>query len=160
MSAMRKMFAPPIKDGEQPPPRPDFPEPSEEELKLYGERSLGAFIYDGCTEAENLKRWRIPPKTIREGDWGKEYYLIGPEQTGYFSFSRADVKGSVALIETGYPRVGIVLSGSGKITFDGGVLEIKKGDELFLPYNIPNAKVEGDLSLVLCYPEGSPNLIK
>ncbi|MDR0858840.1 MAG: hypothetical protein LBN97_07410 [Oscillospiraceae bacterium] len=136
-----------------------MPKSTEEELKLYDERTLGAFIYDSCSEAENLKRWRIPQKIIRQGDWGSEYYLIGPEQTAYFSFSRADIRGSVPLIDAGVPRVGIVLSGEGVITFDGGELPIKKGDELFLPYNIPGAAVTGDLSLILCYPEGTSNFL-
>ncbi|MDR2531141.1 MAG: class I mannose-6-phosphate isomerase [Oscillospiraceae bacterium] len=160
MSALAKMFAPPPpKPGEPaPPPRPARPEPDPEAQKLYDERSLGAFIYDGCSESENLRRWRIPQKTIREGGWGKEYYLIGPEQTSYFAFSRLDLNGSVEVLSPGVPRVGIVLEGAGTLKFDGGTLEVKRGDELFLPYDIPGLTAEGELSLVLCYPEGTPAL--
>jgi mannose-6-phosphate isomerase len=134
---------------------PDAPSPFPvEDEAVYNEKSLGAFVYDGCAPEENLRRWRIPHKTIREGAWGKEFFLIGPDQTSYFSFTRLDVRGSAPIRGTGYPQVGIVLKGEGAITFEGGSLPVRSGDELFLPYNIPNVKVEGDISVVLCHPEG------
>jgi mannose-6-phosphate isomerase len=141
-------FRPKDADPDAPPPFPM------EDEALYNEKCLGAFVYDGCSPEENLRRWRIPHKTIREGAWGREFFLIGPEQTGYFSFTRIDVKGSVPIRNTAFPQVGIVLKGSGVITFESGSLNVRQGDELFFPYNIPQAAIEGDVSLVLCYPEG------
>jgi mannose-6-phosphate isomerase len=121
---------------------------------VYDEKTLGSFVYEGYSYEENLRRWRIPPKIIREGPWGKEYFLIGPEQTDYFSFTQADVQGKVGVRITGFPQVGIVLAGEGAILFDGGKMSVKKGDEVFLPYNIPGAAIDGNLSLVFCHPEG------
>jgi mannose-6-phosphate isomerase len=142
-------FAPKDEDGKE------IPSPfGGEDPAVYDEKALGAFVYDGCSYEENLRRWRIPHKTIREGDWGKEYFIIGPDQTSYFSFTRADVKGKAALRQTGFPQVGIALRGSGVIYYDGGSFPIKQGDEIFLPYNIPGAQIEGDVSIVLCHPEG------
>jgi mannose-6-phosphate isomerase len=127
-----------------------------EDEKLYDERMLGAFIYDGCDEAENLRRWRIPPKTIREGDWGSERYIISPRETSFFSYTRLDVKGSVPLRDTGFPQVGITLEGEGSIRWQGGELPLRRGDEIFLPYHIPAAEFSGaNLSMVLCHPEGA-----
>jgi mannose-6-phosphate isomerase len=151
MQDVFKRFAPPPKPGEKAAP-PPFPMDDE---KTHDEKTLGSYIYDGCTYEENLKRWQIPHKTIREGAWGTEYFLIGPDQTSYFSFSQADVKGSTELRKTGYPQVGIVLKGKGAIVYDGGKFEVKQGDEVFLPYDIPGAKLEGDFSIVLCHPEGA-----
>lgn len=37
----------------------------------------------------------------------------------------------------------------------GGELPIKKADELFIPYDVPGLRVEGDAQLVLCNPEGA-----
>lgn len=122
---------------------------------LYDNRMLDTFIYDGCSYEENLRRWRIPPKTIREGAWGKEYYLIGPDQTSFFSFSRLDLKGRTELRSTGFPQVAIVLEGKGDLIFDGGKMSLNKADEVFLPYKIPGAAFEGNISLVLCHPEGA-----
>ena len=126
-----------------------------EKEEIYNEKSLGTFVYDGCSEEENLRRWRIPHKTIREDFYGKEFFLIGPEQTSYFSFTRLDLKGSTPLRNTGSPQVGIVLKGEGRINFDGGSMPVRQGDEIFFPYNLPGAAAEGELSLILCHPEGA-----
>jgi mannose-6-phosphate isomerase len=156
--ALRKMFSAhsPERDDSS---APCDPETEAAEDALYDKRTLGSFIYDGCDEKENLRRWRIAHKTIREGEWGKEYYLIGPEQTSYFSFSRADVSGSIPIIDTGFPRIGIVLRGEGTVYFDNGELPVKQGDELFFPFHIPGAVLSGNISMIFCYPEGSPKLI-
>ena len=125
-----------------------------EDDDTYDRKTLGSFIYEGCGYEENLRRWKIPHKTIREGAWGKEYIIIGPEQTTYFSFSRLDVTGSVEVPGIGFPRVAVVLEGSGKFVFDNDALELRKGDEIFLPWNIPGLYLEGDISVVFCNPEG------
>jgi mannose-6-phosphate isomerase class I len=121
---------------------------------------LGAFIYDGCDEAENLRRWRIPPKLIRSGDWGAEHYLISPRETSFFSYTRLDVRGpgSAPLRDTGFPQVGIVLEGEGSLTWEGGELPLRRGDELFLPYRIGGAEFSAaapGLAVILCHPEGA-----
>ncbi|GHU89438.1 mannose-6-phosphate isomerase [Spirochaetia bacterium] len=126
-----------------------------EDDKLYDERMLGSFFYDGCNEAENFRRWRIPNKTIRSGDWGSEYFIIGPDQTSFFSYTRLDVKGRVPLRNTGFPQVAIILEGEGSFRFEGGILPLRRGDEVFLPWNIPGAELEGTVSAVLCHPEGA-----
>ncbi len=63
----------------------DFGEITPEAEALYDERLLGAYVYDGCTYEENLKRWRIPRKVFRRGDWGTESIVIGLDQTSFFS---------------------------------------------------------------------------
>ena len=124
---------------------------------FYNERLLGSYIYDGCSYEENLKRWRSDKKIIRSGEWGEERMLIGPEQTSYFSFSELNLNGKTELVRTGFPQVGIVTSGSGKLSWNSGIskMEIKKGMEIFFPYDIPGLAAEGQLSLVLCNPEGA-----
>ena len=122
--------------------------------ELYNERLLGAYIYDGCTYEENLNRWKAARTIIRQGDWGSEEILIGPEQTAYFSFTEMTVTGEAEIRNTGFPQVGIVLKGSGTIAGDNGALTVKQGDEFFLPYQVPGAKVVGDMTVVLCHPEG------
>ena len=121
---------------------------------LYNERLLGSYVYDGCSEEENLRRWRIPRKVLREGDWGQECIVIGPEQTKFFSFTELTVKGETEFRKTGFPQVGIVTEGSGKLLWDGGEMEISKAKELFFPVDIPNFRVSGDVKIVLCNPEG------
>ena len=125
-----------------------------EERRLYDERLLGAYVYDGCDEAENLRRWRAPRQRLREGDWGGEDLLIGPKQTSFFSFSELTVQGQAPIRHTGFPQVAIVLSGEGSLLFEGGQMPIRQADELFFPYDIPDFRVQGDVKLILCNPEG------
>jgi hypothetical protein len=40
------------------------------------------------------------------------------------------------------------------LTFEGGEMEIRQGDELFFPCDVPELKAAGDVTLVLCHPEG------
>jgi mannose-6-phosphate isomerase len=148
----------------------DDPRLKMEDEKLHDERMLGAFIYDGCDEEENLRRWRIPPRLIRGGDWGAEHYIISPRETGFFSYTRLELKAgaplgdvslrdtSVSLRDTGFPQVGIVLEGEGSLRWEGGELPLRRGDELFLPYRIPGAEFAAGnpgLQVILCHPEGA-----
>jgi mannose-6-phosphate isomerase len=135
-----------------------------EDEKLYDQRMLGAFVYEGCSGEENLRRRRIPPRLIRNGDWGEENYIIGPRETGFFSYTRLDVRGPgpAPLRDTGFPQVGIVLEGEGSLRWEGGEIPLRRGDELFLPYRIAGAEFSAGspgpnpgLSVVLCHPEGA-----
>jgi len=122
--------------------------------QTYDERLLGAYIYDGCSYEENLRRWRIPRKVVRSGDWGKEEVIIGTDQTRYFSFVELTVDGGADIFDTGFPKVAIVLRGAGKICFCGGEMPVKQGDEIFLPYDVPEAKITGNVTIIICHPEG------
>ena len=136
-------------------PAPDFL--SEEEKKEYEETLLGCYAYHGCSEEENLKAHRIPPRIIREGAWGRESLLIGPEQTRWFSFTRLDARDKAALLDVRAPQVGIVLSGSGKLKTAQGEIGVRKADEFFIPYACQNVSAlpdEGEtLSLILAKPQ-------
>lgn len=133
---------------------PDSWKKQDEDEQLYNERLLGAFVYDGCSYEETLRRWRAPRKLFREGPWGQEYIIIGMDQTASFSFTELTVKGSAELYHTGFPQIGIVTAGEGKLRWTGGEMAIAKGKELFFPVDIPHLSVEGDCTLVLCNPEG------
>lgn len=122
--------------------------------EVYDERLLGSYVYDGCSYEENLKRWLAPRKVIRSGEWGEESIVIGPDHTKYFSFTELNVHGKTEIRRTGFPQVAIVLAGEGKLTWDGGEMEISQAKELFFPVDIPNFCVEGNCKLVLCNPEG------
>jgi mannose-6-phosphate isomerase len=127
-----------------------------EDEELYNRKVLGSFVYEGCDYEENLKRWKIPPETIWEGEGGTEYRIIGPKQTAYFSCSRMDIRGRAPVRHTGFPRIAMVISGNGIFHFDGGGLSLRQGDEIFLPHSIPAAELEGELSLMLCCPGSAP----
>ncbi len=130
---------------------------TEKEGKAYDERTLGAYIYSGCSYDENLARWKVTPKEIRRGPWGGEVVLIGKEQTDYFSCTRIDVSGETTLRNTGFIQIGIVVAGSGKLVYNDGELSLKKGDEIFLPAGVKDAKLcaEDHIALILSHPPGA-----
>ena len=122
--------------------------------QTYDERLLGAYIYDGCTPEENLRRWLVPRKLIRSGGWGREEIIIGTAQTSFFSFTELTVNGDTAILSTSHPQVAIVLKGGGALRYDGGEMRVAQGDEIFLPYDVPGLRVSGDATLIMCHPEG------
>ena len=127
-----------------------------EELEEYKQRLLNCYIYDGADYETNLKKYKITPRLIRSGDWGTEHLMIGQEQTSYFSFTRIDANGAVSFLKTGFLQVMIVLEGKGTLTCGDQVYDIKKGDELFLPYDVDEVVMtpaDGEkVSAVLCNP--------
>lgn len=130
-------------------------EMSPDEMEAFKQRLLGCYIYDGSDFEENLRRYKIPIHPIREGDWGRECMMIGPEQTSYFSFTRLDASGEVSLLHTGFPQTAIVLEGSGELKGEMTQMTLGKGDEFLLPASVEALKVvpgaEG-ISIVLCNP--------
>ena len=132
-----------------------WPEPTEEYIKVYDERFMNAFVFDACSEEENLRRWKIAPSLLRSGDGWREEIMIGPAQTEYFSFTRLTVEnGAAPLRNTGFMQVAIVVDGEGTLNYEGGSLPLKKGDELFFPYGLASASVSGSVTVILCHPEG------
>ena len=126
-----------------------------EEQELHKQRLLGCYIYNGCDYDENLSRYRIHPRTIRSGEWGKETLIISHEQTAYFSFTRLDTNSEVSLIKTGFLQTAIVLQGEGTMLCGNQILSLKQGDELFIPFAAQDIRVSptaGELSLILCNP--------
>ncbi|MBR1758406.1 MAG: hypothetical protein IJ744_06725 [Lachnospiraceae bacterium] len=130
---------------------------TQEEQDFWNERMLGCYNYEGQNYEENVKRFRIPPKTLREGDWGKEETIIGTAQTPYFSFTRLQATKPVDILVTGHLQLGITLSGSAKLVNEEGTFEIKKADEFFLPASLKKLTVvprEEGVSMILCHPAG------
>jgi len=126
-----------------------------EEAERYKQRLLDCYIYNGSSYEENLSRYKIPPRLIREGDWGRETLLIGPEQTDYFSFTRIDARKETALLHTGFPQTVIVLEGDAVLLGENTRQQVKKADELFFPASVePLSLLPGKegVSLVLCNP--------
>ena len=133
-----------------------YPETDEDRHNI---RLLGSYEYKGLSYEDNLDHWMAKRKLIREGDWGKEEIIIGPDHTTFFSLTEAKITGETDIRNTGFPQISVILAGSGSIKYDAGEMIITKGDEIFLPYNIPGAKITGDnLLILLCHPEGAVHI--
>mgnify|MGYP001208934037 CR=1 FL=1 len=123
-----------------------------EEERQYTEKVMGCFHYNGRSYEENLKAYRIEPVVLRENPAGTEMLLLGSRQTTYFSITRIDVRGDFEARDTKTFSIVIVLEGKGKLIWKDGEMDIRKGDELFLPASVEGLRWMGDLAAVRCYP--------
>ena len=129
-----------------------------EEEAAHRERLLGCYHYCSRNYEENLQHFRIPPKVIREGDWGRELMLIGPAQTDYFSFTRLEAEKPVELLSTGAVQIAIVLEGDGTFSWQGGSCPVHKAEEWMIPAGVAGLKLtpgSGGCVVVLCNPQGA-----
>ncbi len=126
----------------------------------YDERVLATFAYGGLSYAETVRRYRLEPHVLREGAWGCEIQLIGPEDTPYFSCTRLEAAAPTAYPATGRAAIGLVLRGGGELTHpDVPPLTLQKADELFFPARIAEgftiAPGPNGITLMLCHPGGA-----
>lgn len=124
-----------------------------EDNDLYEKRLFNTFLWGGEERDEVLKKTRSPQSVIRSGEWGVEHLIFGKEHTKFFSCTKAVVTGgSMPVHSTGDIRIGVVLKGSGHLEFEGGTMELKQGDEIFFPCDIPGLHLAGEIELIFCNP--------
>ena len=122
---------------------------------LHREILLDCYEYDGGTLEYILNKYRIEPEVIKEQQGGRELLMMGEKQTGFFSFSQIETTSEFAASESNFPRVLIVLEGAGVMKWDGGEMNVKKADEIFVPYAVKGLKFCSDggmLKVVVCNP--------
>lgn len=129
---------------------------SKEEEIQYKERLLGCYEYVGFSYEEILNGYKIPPKVVRCEEGGTETVLIGQAQTPYFGITETQVRDEFSLRDTSTFSIAIVIEGEGEIAYDGGIIDIKKGDEIFLPAGIKDpilrSKSNAPLKIVQSFP--------
>lgn len=134
-----------------------LPEANQAEQEKHKQRLLGCYRYQGRSFDENLKRFRIPSRSLRSGDWGEERLIIGQGTAQYFSFSRLEVRKEATLLPTDTLQIAIVLSGRGTLICQDHELNLKQGDELFIPHAVQDLKVMPEdgsvLVMMLCHPK-------
>jgi mannose-6-phosphate isomerase len=120
------------------------------------DRMFDCFHYDNYTEAGVLSKFRLQPeKTLDTADC-EESVLIGYDNTPYFSMNSLIVYSHCILRAEGSFSSLIVLEGEGLLTWDGGELAIKQGEQLFLPAGaeriVCRSTRSGRLHLARCFP--------
>ena len=123
-----------------------------EDNYLYERRMLNSFIYEGARIDEIYETTMSQSKILRQGDWGREKLIFGRKHTTFWSYTLAEIHGTMPLFRTGDVQIGIITEGIGTINFEGGQLHVKKGEELFFPYDIKDCTITGKISIVLCNP--------
>ncbi|MCL2639427.1 MAG: class I mannose-6-phosphate isomerase [Phycisphaerales bacterium] len=129
-----------------------YPEPVR---KLHREIVLDCFEYNGHSLGETISKYHVEPEVLREGLDGREVLLIGKKHTPCFSFSQLETNSEMKTIYTGFPRVMLMLEGSGTMKWDGGEMKVKKADEFFVPFGVKDLSFStdgGTLKVVICNP--------
>ena len=123
--------------------------------EIYNLRTLSSFDYTGRSFEQVITETRSEGIILREGGWGRERILIGRGQTDYFSCTEIDVHGEIALNPTGRIMIGIVAEGGGRLISPYGEIVCRRGTELFFPVQANDIRVEGNMRLILCHPDGA-----
>lgn len=120
------------------------------------DKMLDCFHYDTYSFDEMAQKYKLKPSVIRDEDGGKETTLISPDDTTYFSMNKLEVTGSFKSVKEESFTVVIVTSGSGKLSWEGGEMELLQSDEIFLPASLGDivweSKGSDSLNIIRCYP--------
>lgn len=110
------------------------------------------FDFDTYTEDEVKSKWKIPVKQVEETIGYSEYDLIKMEDTDCFSMKKVDIRDTYGLKTRDTFSVLKVIKGKGTIKEGEKKIEIKTGDEFFLPANLEKLEINGSIEMVICYP--------
>jgi mannose-6-phosphate isomerase len=125
------------------------------------ERLFDCFHYDALTKEDMLKKWRIAPQVIHESSEACEHVLIGDHCTTLFNMNKLQIRGAYAQTLRASFSIAIVVSGSGKLAYAQGEVEIKQGEFLFVPAQVHQIQWVADtdfpLEIVMCFPPGVPS---
>jgi mannose-6-phosphate isomerase len=130
------------------------------EEQRHRERLLGAYAYDGCTEAENLRKRRIEPILLSASSDGlsHEYLRIGAAETPCFALTEITANADFTPNPTGRCAILIVTDGDGRLVCGAGDMQIKKGDEIFISASVSNLTYVPEnkpLRVIAAHPPGT-----
>ncbi|NHN33942.1 mannose-6-phosphate isomerase [Paenibacillus sp. S3N08] len=120
------------------------------------ERMFDCFHYDAYSREEVAERFRLEPKLLHESKGFIERSLISYEDTRYFALSSIEITTSCVVGQQGSFSALVVATGGGNLVWDGGSMEVKQGDQIFLPAGVEELRCErttGEkLQLLRCFP--------
>ena len=103
----------------------------------------------------NLEPKKVIGLSVDYEDYSKTYLCLNK----YFSIERYSIKTS--LEESSDEErfyIYFVLSGTGSLKYEGGILNIKKGESFLIPAYLGKYKIEGEVSLLKTYVPDTPKI--
>ena len=91
------------------------------------------FHYDGCDEAEARRRYMVEPHVVERTNEFVRTEIIGASRTECFSLERFDIRRKCEFAADGNFSALYVLSGRGRLEGEAGSVEVKPGDQFFVP---------------------------
>lgn len=121
-------------------------------LGLTQNEALDVFDYDLAGD-EAIARGRRAPKVLSDADGVLREALITYDDTPCFATERLTLTGAACPLPH-RPAVYVVTDGAGRLTWDGGSENVRKGSYFFLPYAAGDvtAATDGRLQLAVCLP--------
>ncbi|TCL61876.1 mannose-6-phosphate isomerase [Hydrogenispora ethanolica] len=120
------------------------------------QKMLDCFRYEGLSEAETLRRWRLVPEIARCAPGGRIRQLLTYQDTPFFAMNRLEIWGRLELPAEERFSVAVVWQGSGVLHWHGGTLPVGPAAELFLPAAVGPVVWEADpgqtLDVIHCLP--------
>ena len=97
------------------------------------DRLFDCFHYDGLSEEQTLRRWRIPSRHIPLADGATETILIGQEQTRLFGMKKLTVPRTCRQDKPARFCSIVISTGEGIINCGDRSMTVRQGDFLFAP---------------------------
>jgi len=121
------------------------------------DRMFDCFKYHGYTRQETIERWFPEPIVSYRSDFVYEKILIDNNRTPYFNMNDLLISDSFSIQSKDAFSIIIVISGSGKVTWNNKNMTIGKGDRLFLPAGLKELQIKSifpnePLHLIRCFP--------
>ncbi|NMA65123.1 MAG: mannose-6-phosphate isomerase [Clostridiaceae bacterium] len=117
---------------------------------------LESFRYDGFSRDDILKHFYLKPSVIESQNGGTKSSIIPDRYSDFFTMEELNVNKKFYMKKYEGFFIAVVISGQGRIKWDGGEMRIEQSDELFFPAALNDftweSDDEKDLKVVLCYP--------
>ena len=117
---------------------------------------LESFHYDTYTREEILDKFYLKPSVIERQEGGIVTSIISPQYSQYFTMRKLDVTGTLYSKKGDSFGVAVITSGTGKLLWDKGEMDLEQADELFLPANLKDmiwrSYDHEKLEIIICYP--------
>lgn len=119
------------------------------------DKMFECFKYTGFSFEEVNKRWcKVNKEEVLITE--TERVLISYKDTPYFSLSSIKIENKYEFCDINTFSIIVIIDGNGSLIWDNGEMDIKKGDEIFLPVGVKNVilktKEEEPLLIVRCFP--------
>lgn len=124
-------------------------------MGLAPEESLKIFDFQEFTVAQIQNKCGVIPQRLETQATGFIDLLIGPKQTECFVIRRITFKEKYLVKKAEIIYIGIVSSGSGRVTAEDETIEIKAGSTFLVPAGVENIKLESlgeKMEIIFCSP--------
>ncbi len=114
------------------------------------EKMLDCFHYGCYTLEETLHKWKVIPKQ----ESANIYTIFDHTHTDCFSLKLLDVTETIKVQGNGDYCVAVVASGSGLLITNNEHMDVRQGDEIFIPASVGDIQWQSNdsMKILLCFP--------